>query len=63
MNLYELGFCDWFKDKVDPTKITEYKIARVIAVNKGSYIIKNGKNDVLAEITGKLMFSADSPLP
>lgn len=62
MNLEELGFDNWFQEKIDSSKSNDYKIARVIAVNKDSYIIKNGKNDVLAEITGKLMFSADSPL-
>ena len=62
MNLEELGFSDWFKFKVDPTQTTQYKIARVIAVNKDNYAIRNETCDVLAELTGKLMYGAESPL-
>jgi ribosome biogenesis GTPase len=42
--------------------IIDHQIARVTTVNKDSYSINNGKGDVSAELTGKLMFSADSPL-
>ncbi|MFC2012959.1 ribosome small subunit-dependent GTPase A [Chloroflexota bacterium] len=49
-------------DKVDPAKTTQYKIARVIAVNKGNYAIRNETRDVLAELTGKLIFGSESLL-
>lgn len=62
MTLEELGFSDWFKDKIDSAKLKDFKIARVISVNKDSYIIKYNGKDIFAEITGKLMFRADSPL-
>jgi len=62
VNIENLGFNKWFQARVDPAKLANYQIARVITVNKNSYIIKNGKDDIFAEITGKLMFSADSPL-
>lgn len=62
MNIQDLGFSKWFQDKTDPEKSADYQLARVIAVNKDSYLIKNEKNDVPAEITGKLMFSVDSSL-
>ena len=62
MSLEELGFGDWFKDKVDPTNEAQYKIARVIAVNKDNYAIRNEMRDAIAELTGKLMFGAESPL-
>ena len=62
MNLEELGFSDWFKFKVDPVQTTQYKIARVIAVNKDNYAIRNETCDVLAELTGKLMYGVESPL-
>lgn len=58
----QLGFNKWFLDRMDPTKSIDNQIARVITVNKDSYTINNGKGDVSAEVTGKLMFSADSPL-
>jgi ribosome biogenesis GTPase len=62
MDIEKLGFHDWFQDKIDAAKPDVYQIARVISVNKNSYIINNGKNDIFAEITGKLMFNADTPL-
>jgi len=62
MKIEQLGFNKWFLDRIDPTKLIDHQIARVITVNKDSYTINNGEGDVSAEITGKLMFSADSPL-
>jgi len=62
MKLEELGFSHWFKDKIDPVKLIEYKIARIVTVNKDSYLIRNEKKDVFAELTGKFKFNADSPL-
>jgi len=62
MNLQELGFGDWFQDKVDPAQTAQYKIARVIAVNKDNYAIKSEAGDAIAEITGKIMHDASSPL-
>jgi ribosome biogenesis GTPase len=62
MKIEQLGFNKWFLDRTDPTKLIDHQIARVITVNKDNYTINNGKGDVSAEITGKLMFSADSPL-
>ena len=51
-----------FFDEIDPTKLIDHQIARVTTVNKDSYTINNGKGEVSAEVTGKLIFSADSPL-
>ena len=58
----QLGFNKWFLDRIDPTTLIDHQIARVTAVNKDSYTVNNGKGDVSAEVTGKLMFSAISPL-
>jgi len=62
MSIEKLGFNNWFQDKIDPGKLTDRHIAKVITVNKNNYVIHNGNNEVFAEATGKLMFSADSPL-
>jgi ribosome biogenesis GTPase len=62
MNIEQLGFNNWFFDRIDPAKLIDHQIARVITVHKDSYTINNGKGDVPAEVTGKLMFSAESPL-
>ncbi|MFH1942406.1 MAG: ribosome small subunit-dependent GTPase A [bacterium] len=62
MTLEALGFNAWFKDQTDAAKLNAYTLARVITVNKDNYIIKSEEKEVKAEITGRLMFSADSGL-
>ena len=62
MNAIEkLGFNKWFQDKIDPSKMTN-QIARVITVNKNSFVVSNGKIDIYAELTGKFLFNLDSVL-
>jgi ribosome biogenesis GTPase len=62
MDISQIGFDDWFKNNIDPNKSADFQIARVIAVNKDNYAIHNGNDETVAEITGKLIFKADSPL-
>ena len=62
MKIEQLGFNKWFFDEIEPTKLIDHQIARVTTVNKDNYTIDNGKGEVSAEVTGKLIFSADSPL-
>ena len=62
VKIEQLGFNKWFLDRVDPAKLIDHQIARVVAVNKDSYTINDGNGDVSAEVTGKLLFSADSQL-
>ena len=38
-----IGFDNWFEDKVDLSKTADLKIARVISVNKNSFVVSNGK--------------------
>jgi ribosome biogenesis GTPase len=61
-NLKKLGFDKWFQKHIDFGKSADLEIARVRAVHKDSCMITNGVKDVFAEIVGKLMYSADSPL-
>jgi ribosome biogenesis GTPase len=61
VNLNKLGFDTWFSDKIDPSKSTDYQIARIISVNKDSFQVKNTEKIIFAEVTGKLFFNADSP--
>ncbi|MFA6597051.1 MAG: ribosome small subunit-dependent GTPase A [Ignavibacteriaceae bacterium] len=58
----KLGFDKWFQDKIDLSKMTDYQIARVISVNKNSFVVSNGKKDIYAEVTGKYLFNSDSSL-
>ncbi|MBC2703017.1 MAG: ribosome small subunit-dependent GTPase A [Desulfobacula sp.] len=57
-----LGFEKRFLENIDPVDLNKFDIARVMAVHKDSYIINNGKNDVFAELIGKMVFSADSSI-
>jgi len=57
-----LGFGKWFQDNANPVDLESFDIARVIAVHKDSYILNNGENDVFAELIGKLLFCAASPI-
>jgi len=61
MNLNKLGFDKWFSDRTDFSKSPDYEIARVTAVNKDSFHIRNGGKEIFAEVTGKMLFNADSP--
>jgi ribosome biogenesis GTPase / thiamine phosphate phosphatase len=61
MNIKKLGFDKWFSDQTDSEKPAEYETARVTAVNKDSFQIRNREKDVWAEMTGKMLFNADSP--
>ena len=48
--LEKLGFDTWFHNRIDPTKLKNQKIARVITVDKDSYTIDNGRGDVICRI-------------
>ena len=43
MKIKQLGFNKWFSDRIDPTKLIDHQIARVITVNKDNYTIKTVK--------------------
>ncbi len=61
-NYEKLGFGKWFQDRIETTKLNELQIARVISVNRNSFIVSNGINDIYAELTGKFLFNSDSSL-
>jgi ribosome biogenesis GTPase len=61
-NIEKLGFDNWFKDKVDLSKSADLKIARVISVNKNSFVVSNGVKDIYAELTGKFLFNSEDSL-
>jgi ribosome biogenesis GTPase len=61
-NLEILGFDNWFTDKVDLTKSADLKIARVISLNKNSFVVSNGVKDIYAEVTGKFLFNSEDSL-
>jgi ribosome biogenesis GTPase len=60
MELADLGFDSWFGDKRKGLEPPDCAIARVTRVDKDRYLVRNEHNEVQAEPTGKLLFSADS---
>lgn len=60
--IVKLGFDKWFQDRIETSKLDSFQVARVIAVNKNSFVVSTGSNDIYAELTGKYLFNVESPL-
>jgi len=58
--LENIGFDKWFIEQTQLIDKKDFSPARVIQVNKDNYLIRNEKNEIKAEVTGKLLFNADS---
>ena len=61
-NLEKIGFEKWVLEKILPESLEKFEIARVVAVHRDSYAISNGEVDVLAELVGRILFNASSPV-
>jgi len=62
MELQALGFNAWFKQKQKKLDKPDCSVARITAVNKGSYLVRNEHREVLGELAGEFMFSAESSI-
>jgi len=60
MELQELGFSEWFLDRQDKAEKQDYDIARITAVNRDNYLLRNERSEVLAELSGEFIYSAES---
>ncbi len=58
MKLEDLGFDDWFKEESGIFPDSAYEIARVSAVDKNKFVLINEEANVVAEVTGKLIYGA-----
>jgi ribosome biogenesis GTPase len=59
-NLQRLGYNIWFQEHANKTQLELHEVARVVSVHKKSFLISNGGAAILAELTGKLSYTADS---
>ncbi len=59
-NIEKLGFDKWFEEEAETARQNDYQIARVISVNKNSFVVSDGINDIYAELTGKYLFNSAS---
>lgn len=60
--LESIGFDDWFSRHADAGKTAVHECARVVSVHRDSWVITTGDDDVFAECSGNLLYTADSPL-
>ncbi len=57
MKLPELGFDDWFEQRSATLLQPGYSLARVMAVDRGAFLIRNQSVETYAELAGKFRFA------
>jgi ribosome biogenesis GTPase len=63
MQLEALGFDNWFHNAAKETMLKEMRFARILTVDRDSYSLQGeGPSAVRGELTGKLLFNAESTL-
>jgi ribosome biogenesis GTPase / thiamine phosphate phosphatase len=62
MELITLGFDQWFEEKRSEALRPDCTVARVTAVHKDSYLVRNNDSEVLAELAGSFIYSAESSM-
>lgn len=60
--LEQLGFDQWFRDQSKPYLKDGYSIAKVIEVNKSSYLVSDGLHNIIAKLSGKFIFNTKSKI-
>jgi ribosome biogenesis GTPase / thiamine phosphate phosphatase len=61
VNLEDLGYSNWLRAGPGDNPKDETRVARVIAVDRDRYMIGNGFGSIPAELTGKLLYCAETP--
>jgi ribosome biogenesis GTPase len=59
MELPDLGFSDWFRRKLEESDKPGSSVARVTAVDRDKYLVRNESGEVRAELSGRHAFSAE----
>jgi ribosome biogenesis GTPase len=62
MKLSNLGFDQWFEAHAAEFRLDDSGIARVSAVDRGSYLLRNESGEVPAELAGKFSYLIESPV-
>jgi len=60
MELKELGFNEWFQQRLNEYGNTICQIARVTNVSRGGYLVRSKDDEVLSELAGEFAFSVES---
>jgi ribosome biogenesis GTPase len=62
MELRTLGFDQWFQDKKSEARRPDCNVARVTAVHRDSYLVRNENKEVVAELAGNFVYSVESSI-
>ena len=60
MKLSDLGFDHWFEAHVGDSRQGDQGVARVTAVDRGAYLVRNEFKEIPAELAGKFRFRVES---
>src|SRR5512137_2322658 len=60
MKLSDIGFDQWFQEHVSDLRQEGHGVARISAVDRGSYLIRNELGEIPAELAGKFIFQVES---
>lgn len=60
-NIEKLGYNNWLNSQAESEAESIHEIARVISVHKDSYVVTKGEGEVFAELSGKLLYTTNSP--
>lgn len=60
MELSDLGFDLWFQQKREELQRPDCGVARITRVDRDRYLVRNELNEVQAELTGRMLFGAES---
>lgn len=62
MTLAKLGFGKWFEDRIGDLQQPGQSIARVTAVDRGAFLVRDDRGEALAELAGRVRFSTESAI-
>ena len=60
MDLERLGFDGWFEDRAGDLVRPGHGIARVTAVDRGAFLVRDERGETVAELAGKVRFVTES---
>ncbi len=60
MELTNLGYDQWFQKKREEINRPDLSVARITRVDRDRYLVRNEKDEIQAEPTGKLLYAVDS---
>ncbi|MFC2009784.1 ribosome small subunit-dependent GTPase A [Chloroflexota bacterium] len=62
MELIELGFNEWFNNRLGESGVIGCQLARITSADRGGYLVRNENGEAFSELAGEFVFSAESKL-